>query len=53
MIKIILISLVLLLPVKANETTIVLKVNNEIITNIDIENEIRAFLAKSYLNIYF
>ena len=45
MIKIILISLVLLLPVKANETTIVLKVNNEIITNIDIEKEIRYLVA--------
>ena len=45
MIKIILLSLLLLLPVKANETNIVIKVNNEIITNIDIENEIRYLVA--------
>ena len=45
MIKILLLSLLLLLPVKANETNIVIKVNNEIITNIDIENEIRYLVA--------
>ena len=45
MIKIILLSLLLLLPVKANETNIVIKVNNEIITNIDIENEIKYLVA--------
>ena len=45
MIRIILLSLLLLLPVKANETNIVIKVNNEIITNIDIENEIRYLVA--------
>ena len=45
MIKILLLSLLLLLPVKANETNIVIKVNNEIITNIDIENEIKYLVA--------
>ena len=45
MIKILLLSLLLLLPVAANETNIVIKVNNEIITNIDIENEIRYLVA--------
>ena len=45
MIRIILLSLLLLLPVKANETNIVIKVNNEIITNIDIENEIKYLVA--------
>lgn len=45
MIKILLLSLLLLLPVAAKETNIVIKVNNEIITNIDIENEIRYLVA--------
>ena len=33
------------MPVKSLETFVVLKVNNEIITNIDIENEIRYLVA--------
>lgn len=45
MIKIIFLSLILFLPLKATETYIVLKVNNEIITNIDIENETRYLVA--------
>ena len=45
MIKIIILSLILFLPLKATETYIVLKVNNEIITNIDIENETRYLVA--------
>jgi peptidyl-prolyl cis-trans isomerase SurA len=45
MIKIIILSLILFLPLKSTETYIVLKVNNEIITNIDIENETRYLVA--------
>jgi peptidyl-prolyl cis-trans isomerase SurA len=45
MIKLVFLSLIIFLPVKSLETFVVLKVNNEIITNIDIENEIRYLVA--------
>ena len=45
MIKIIILSLLIFLPLDAIETFIVLKVNNEIITNIDIKNETRYLVA--------
>lgn len=45
MIKVIFLSLIIFLPLGAVETFIVLKVNNEIITNTDIENETRYLVA--------
>ena len=45
MIKLIFLSLIIFLPLKALETFIVLKVNNEIITNIDLQNETRYLVA--------
>jgi peptidyl-prolyl cis-trans isomerase SurA len=45
MIKIIILSLLMFLPLSAAETFIVLKVNNEIITNTDIKNEARYLIA--------
>tara|TARA_B110000967_G_C18735730_1_gene484974 strand:+ start:1 stop:915 length:915 start_codon:yes stop_codon:yes gene_type:complete len=45
MIKVIFFSFIIFLPLGAVETFIVLKVNNEIITNTDIENETRYLVA--------
>ena len=45
MIKLIFLSLILFLPLNAVETFITLKVNNEIITNIDINNESKYLIA--------
>tara|TARA_B110000971_G_scaffold78786_1_gene80908 strand:+ start:4360 stop:5274 length:915 start_codon:yes stop_codon:yes gene_type:complete len=45
MIKVIILSLLIFLPLGAAETFIVLKVNNEIITNTDIKNETRYLVA--------
>ena len=45
MIKIIFLSLIIFLPLSAVESFIKLKVNNEIITNIDIENETKYLVA--------
>ena len=45
MIKVIILSLLVFLPLGAAETFIVLKVNNEIITNTDIKNETRYLVA--------
>tara|TARA_B110001452_G_scaffold3760_1_gene3415 strand:- start:2444 stop:3358 length:915 start_codon:yes stop_codon:yes gene_type:complete len=45
MIKAIFLSLIIFLPLGAVETFIVMKVNNEIITNTDIENETRYLVA--------
>ena len=45
MIKLIFLSLILFFPLNAVETFITLKVNNEIITNIDLENETRYLVA--------
>jgi peptidyl-prolyl cis-trans isomerase SurA len=45
MIKAIFLSLIIFLPLNALETIIVFKVNNEIITNVDIKNESRYLVA--------
>ena len=45
MIKLIFLSLIVFSPLNAVETFIELKVNNEIITNIDIKNETRYLVA--------
>ena len=45
MIKIIFLSLIIILPLGAVETFIAFKINNEIITNIDIKNETRYLIA--------
>ncbi len=45
MIKVIILSLLVFLPLGAAETFIALKVNNEIITNTDIKNETRYLVA--------
>ena len=45
MIKLIFLSLLLFLPLNAVEIFIALKINNEIITNIDINNESKYLIA--------
>ena len=45
MIKLIFLSLIVFSPLNAGETFIELKVNNEIITNIEIKNETRYLVA--------
>ena len=45
MIKLIFLSLILFFPLNSMETFVALRVNNEIITNIDLENETRYLVA--------